>query len=773
MKSGMKCITTGLFKIFILTLSWGSLQAQVLKNLPQLGKDPVKEVIEAMTLAEKVNLVGGMGRLGDAPQEVSGIRMYGVPGAAATTYPIPRLGIPAIILSDGPAVVRIDPHRQNSEKKYYATAFPVATLLASSWDKELVKEVGTAFGKEILEYGVDVILAPGMNIQRNPLGGRNFEYYSEDPYLSGHIAAAMVNGIQSEGVGATIKHLAVNSEETNRLRHSSELTERTLREIYLSGFEIAIKESNPWLVMSSYNLINGIFASESSELLTTILRNEWGYGSCVVSDWGAGLNSVEQMKAGNDLIMPGNWELTKAIYDAVNEGRLDEKILDRNIERILSVIAKSPSLKKYAYSDQPPFEANGKIVRRAAAESMVLLKNEKSTLPLDKNQKIALFGCTSYDNMAGGFGSGGVHKAYNISLNQGLTSAGFEVDSKLVKVYDEYVKEQNKIWKIDNPMEISPSIPEMEVSESWIKLLAKQMDVAVITIGRNSGEGSDLSEKAFGLIPEEAKLIENVSREFHAMKKKVIIVMNISNVMEVASWRNYADAILLAWQGGQEGGNSITDILCGAVNPSGKLTASFPMTYRDVPSYNNFPGTPKDASNPECSLYEEGIYLGYRYYNTFGIRPAYEFGYGLSYSHFAYSDLKISSDIFHKKMKVQITITNKGEYPSKEVVQLYLKAPAIRLEKPVNELKGFAKTKLLQSGESQVLEFELDSSSLASYDASLSSWIAEKGKYTIQMGASSLDIRKKATFKLVDDILVERCHTVLPLKREIKELTHK
>ena len=249
--------------------------------------------------------------------------------------------------------------------------------------------------------------------------------------------------------------------------------------------------------------------------------------------------------------------------------------------------------------------------------------------------------------------------------------------------------------------------------------------------------------------------------------------MNISNVMEVASWRNYADAILLAWQGGQEGGNSITDILCGAVNPSGKLTASFPMTYRDVPSYNNFPGTPKDASNPECSLYEEGIYLGYRYYNTFGIRPAYEFGYGLSYSHFAYSDLKISSDIFHKKMKVQITITNKGEYPSKEVVQLYLKAPAIRLEKPVNELKGFAKTKLLQSGESQVLEFELDSSSLASYDASLSSWIAEKGKYTIQMGASSLDIRKKATFKLVDDILVERCHTVLPLKREIKELTHK
>jgi len=772
MEIRMKCIQMNLLKLILLSLPWIGLQAQGVHGLPQLGKDPIPEIVKAMTLGEKVNLVGGMGRLGDAPQVLPGIRMYGVQGAAATTCPIPRLGVPAITLSDGPAGVRIDPYR-NGEKKYCATAFPSGTLLASSWDKGLVEEVGIAFGKEILEYGVDVILAPGMNIQRNPLCGRNFEYYSEDPYLSGHIATAIVNGIQSQGVGATIKHLAVNSEETNRLRHSSELTERALREIYLRGFEIAVKESNPWFVMSSYNLINGIFASESSELLTTILRDEWGYKNCVVSDWGAGLNSVQQMKAGNDLIMPGNWELTKAIYDAVNEGRLDEKILDRNVERILSVIAKSPSVRNYAYSDKPPFKANAEIVRRAAAGGMVLLKNEKSTLPLDKRQKIALFGCPSYDNIAGGFGSGGVHKAYNVSLNQGLVSAGFDIDSKLEKAYIGYVEVQNKIWKNDNPMEISPAIPEMEVDGAWIKQLAEQTDVAVITIGRNSGEGVDLTEKAFCLIPEEMKLMEEVSKEFHAMKKKVIIVMNISNVMEVASWRHYADAILLAWQGGQEGGNSIADILCGAVNPSGKLTASFPMNYQDVPSYNNFPGTPKDAANPDYSLYEEGIYVGYRYYNTFGVKPAYEFGYGLSYSSFAYSNLEMSSDIFQEKMNVKVTVTNKGKYPGREVVQLYLKAPAVRLEKPENELKGFAKTRLLQPEEAQVLEFELTPSSLASYDTELSGWVAEKGKYTIQVGASSLDIRKKATFKLADDILVEKCHTVLPLQRELNELTRK
>lgn len=411
------------------------------KEYPQLGKASVREVLAAMTLEEKATLAGGMGgidkKLRVNPEPVVGHTLIGVPGAAGVTNPFPHLNIPMLILADGPAGVRIDVHRNNDmSRSYYATAFPVATLLASSWDTELVEQVGKAFGHEAHEYGVDILLAPAMNIHRNPLGGRNFEYYSEDPLVSGRIAAAMINGIESNGVGTSIKHFAANNEETNRLEVSSEVTERTLREIYLRGFEIAVREAQPWTVMSSYNLINGVYTAESRELLTTILRDEWGFQGVVVTDWFGGKDAIAMMKAGNDLLMPGWAEQTQSIIDAVKEGKLEESVLDRNVERILNLIVKCPSFKRYPYSNDPELKKNGKLVRKAAAESMVLLKNDDSTLPLKKNLYVALFGAASYDNIAGGSGSGGVNKAYSIPLSEGLRNVGYRLNDKMKGNYE-------------------------------------------------------------------------------------------------------------------------------------------------------------------------------------------------------------------------------------------------------------------------------------------------------------------------------------------------
>ncbi|HEX7296684.1 MAG TPA: glycoside hydrolase family 3 N-terminal domain-containing protein, partial [Pyrinomonadaceae bacterium] len=462
---------------------------------PRLGTNSVQEVIAAMQIEEKVSLVVGMGFPFPNPSlqsEEDRRTPDKVPGAAGRTHAIPRLGIPSLTLADGPAGVRITPIREgDATHTYYATGFPIATLLASSWDTELVSRVGIAMGSEVRDYGIDILLAPGMNIHRNPLGGRNFEYYSEDPVVAGKIAAAFVKGVQSNGVGTSIKHFAANNQEFNRFQSNSIVGERALREIYLKSFEIAVRESRPWSVMSSYNRINGIPASENSDLLTTILRGEWGFKGFVMSDWWGGTDATLQMQAGNDLLMPGTITQTQAIIKAINNGTLSKTVLDQNVERILNVILQSPSFKNSKYSNEPDLKGNAATARQAATEGMVLLKNETGALPLRSPAKVALVGNASYDLAAGGTGSGNVNKKYVISLDQGLLNAGYTIDDPLRKAYLRFIEqEKEKQPKVD-AFRLPPPIAEMPVDANRLEQLASDADTAIITIGRNSGEFAD------------------------------------------------------------------------------------------------------------------------------------------------------------------------------------------------------------------------------------------------------------------------------------------
>ncbi len=756
---------------------------------PRLGENSIAEVIDAMTVEEKVKLLVGMGFIADIPMlppvdpEHAKVPEK-VPGAAGRTHAIPSLGIPSLTLSDGPAGIRIDPVREDDpDRSYHATAFPVATLMASSWDTSLVRAVGKAFGREAREYGVDILLAPAMNIHRNPLGGRNFEYYSEDPLLSGSLAGAFVDGVESEGVGTSPKHFAANNQEFNRMKSNTLVSERALREIYLKGFEIAVRASQPWSVMTSYNLINGTYTSESRELLTTILRDEWGFAGFVMTDWFGGSDPVAQMNAGNDVLMPGYPQQTQGILEAVARGTLSEAQLDENVERVLRVVLQSPTFKGYEYSDQPDLAGHAQIARRAATEGMVLLKNEDHALPLPPSGTVALFGNASYDLIVGGTGSGDVNEAYSVSLDAGLVDAGYVVEASLQDEYRRYIPDQ-KAQQPEPPMPFlpPPPIPELAVEADRVIRLSREADVAVITLGRNSGEFTDREpDNDFSLTDTEHALIRSVSTAFRAAGKKVIVVMNVAGVIEVASWRDYADAMLLAWQPGQEGGNAIADVLRGKVNPSGKLPMTFPMTYADVPSADNFPGTvlPGEADQAAPSIsgvptevtYDEGIYVGYRYYNTFGVEPAYAFGYGLSYTQFDYSDLQLSASECDDEITVTVVVSNIGATPGREVVQLYLSAPGDALDKPESELRAFAKTGLLHPGESETVTFTMAGTDLVSFDTERAAWIAEAGTYTVKIGASALAIRQQAAFDLPQELIVEQAHNVLVPQVPIDERT--
>ena len=726
-----------------------------------------EETMAKLSLEDKAHFVIGTGMVGFSGDDaVIGATRNIVPGAAGTTYPLDSLGIPAIVLADGPAGLRIDATREGDTATYYCTHFPIGTLLASTWNTQLVEEVGTAIGEEVKEYGADVLLAPALNIMRNPLCGRNFEYYSEDPVVAGKTAAAYIRGVQKNDVGTSIKHFAANNQETNRMNNDAHISQRALREIYLKGFEIAIKESKPWTVMTSYNYINGIYTSESKDLVETILRDEWGYEGTVMTDWFGGKDGAVQMWAGNDMLQPGKAEQFDSIVAGVKSGKLAEADLDRNVQRILKLVEKSPRYQGYKYSNKPDLKAHAQVTRQSAVEGMVLMKNENA-LPFGEGvKKVALYGNTSYDFIAGGTGSGNVNHAYVVSLLDGMKNGGYTVSEELKKSYETYLAEckakaeaamEEAVKKDPNAAQLMRFLPqplpaERQFSADELAAQAADADVAVVTLGRLSGEFLDRKVADFNLSASERSLLEQVCEVYHKAGKQVVVLLNIGGVIETASWNNLPDAILCAWQAGQEGGNSVVDVLSGKQSPSGKFTMTWPVLFTDAYSSKNFPidedpridmmkqGQKGDVRNVDFTDYEEDIYVGYRYFDSFDVPVSYPFGYGLSYTTFDLSDAKVApkGDGF----EVSVVVKNTGKFDGKEVVQLYVSAPDNKAaNKPAKELKAYAKTRLLKPGESQTLTLLVKTADLASFDESASAWVVAEGAYQFLVGVSSQDIK--------------------------------
>ena len=727
-----------------------------------------EEVMSRMSLEDKAHFVIGTGMAGFSGDDaVIGATKNLVPGAAGTTYPLDSLGIPAIVLADGPAGLRIDATREGDSATYYCTHFPIGTLLASTWNTALVEQVGQAIGEEVKEYGADVLLAPALNIMRNPLCGRNFEYYSEDPVVAGKTAGAYITGVQKNDVGTSIKHFAANNQETNRMNTDARISQRALREIYLKGFEIAIKESKPWTVMTSYNYINGTYTSESKDLVQTILRDEWGYEGTVMTDWFGGKDGAVQMWAGNDMLQPGKAEQFDSIVAGVKSGKLSEADLDRNVQRILNLIEKSPRYQGYQYSNKPDLKAHAEVTRQSAAEGMVLMKNG-GVLPFtEKIKNVALYGITSYDFIAGGTGSGNVNHAYVVSLLDGLKNGGYTVSDDLKTAYETYLndckaakeKEIAEMEKKDKQAAMLArfmpgSLPaEKLFSADELAKQAEASDIAVITLGRISGEFLDRNISNFNLSDSERKLVEQVCDVYHKAGKQVVVLLNIGGVIETASWKELPDAILCAWQAGQEGGNSVVDVLSGKQSPSGKFTMTWPVKFSDAYSSKNFPidqdpridmtnqgAKSANVRNVDYTEYEEDIYVGYRYFDSFEVPVSYPFGFGLSYTTFEYSDAKISQT--DDAVTVTVTVKNTGEREGKEVVELYIAAPdAKAANKPAKELKAFAKTKTLKAGESETLTLTVKTADLASFDEAASAWVVAEGEYQFLVAASAQDIK--------------------------------
>ena len=755
---------------------------------PRLNKNNIDEVVAAMTLEEKIELVVGF----RWSKMASGTEKNPVPGSAGATRNINRLGVPHTILADGPAGLRIDATREGTDATFYCTGFPVGTVLASTWNLPLVREVTTAIGNEVLEYGVDVLLAPGQNLHRNPLCGRNFEYFSEDPLLSGKTAAAYVNGIQSQGVGVSAKHFAVNSQETNRIYNNAQVNPRALRELYLKGFEITVKESDPWTVMSSYNKLNGYYTQQNPELLTTILRDEWGFNGIVMTDWGVKAGTVEAVKAGGDLMEPGADVEIERIVEAVKDGRISQEELDRNVRRMLEFVVRTPRFAGYKYSNKPDLTAHAQIARKAAGEGIILLENN-GVLPMAGGMRVALYGVGAYDFIAGGTGSGNVNKAYVRNVAQGLEEAGYKINESLRDWYEKYIAFQ-KI-ELKNNVEQSillgePVIPEMRISRPYMEKRLGETDIAVLVIARNAGESADRRaiDGDWTLTGLEREMMQTIADIYHAAGKKLIVVLNIGGVIETASWKHIPDAVVLAWTPGQEGGAAVADILSGKVNPSGKLPMTFPVNYLDIASSANFPynytgkastdsyesisGKKKDpVKDVDYTDYKEGIWVGYRYFATAGKNVSYPFGYGLSYTTFAYSKptVKVAKD---GTVTATVTVTNTGSAAGKEAVQLYITAPEGGLVKPAFELKAFAKTGLLKPGASETLTFTVDPYTLASFNEETSAWEMAAGNYVAHFGASSADFPVSASFKQAK-AQSWPVHRVLLPQQPVEEITIK
>ena len=738
----------------------------------QLQAGNIDEVVKAMTIEEKCHMVLGRGMHFNDDAKF--------PGTAGSTFSLDRLGIPETYCADSQQGLRMNATRAWDHNDYYPTDFVASPTLASTWDREAAFKIGQGIGNEVREFGLDWILSPAMNLIRNPLCGRNHEYYSEDPYLSGTIAAGYVRGVQSEGTAACPKHFVANNQETNRNNNISQVSQRALREIYLKAFEIMVKESDPWTIMTSYNKLNGPYAVQNRELLTTIVRDEWGWKGMYVSDWNAGDDAVAAMLAGNDMLQPGQPKQYEAILAAAKSGQLPMEVLDANVKRILEYVIKTHNFKKAGHSCNKPccvpmcsaenLKAHAQTVREVGADGIVLLKNS-GVLPLTSKLRVALFGCTSYDWISGGSGFGGTSVGhYTVSLIEGLRSAGYEVYKPLIATYTQHLAaEEKRLFPNGRPpFSLMPPAraDEKQFTADELNAAIEGSDVAIISLGRKSGEAADRSEADFYLKDGEAQLIKAVSEAYHAKGKQVIVLLDICSPMDVASWQDQVDALVCTWQGGQESGFSVADVLSGKVNPSGKLPMTFQIKYGDAYADQFFPANVDDKTlgamfmwgynkdqapkerTPQANIdytnYEEDIYVGYRYFDSFGKPVAYPFGFGLSYTTFAYENMSVSEA--NGVYTVKVDVKNTGSCAGRNVVELFVAAPnSKKLNKPEKELRNYAKTALLQPGQTETVTMQVKTEDLASFNEKVSAWKTDAGRYDFLICSSASTVEAKAS----------------------------
>lgn len=659
----------------------------------------VQTIVDQMTLEEKAALCTG--------------------ASAWTTTPVERLGVPEIIMSDGPHGVRRVPdiHAMASQS-LPATCFPTASCLSATWDVDLLHEVGQALGEECIALNVDVILGPSNNMKRTPLCGRNFEYFAEDPYLSGELAASYINGLQSKGVGASLKHYAANNQEFERFSMNAVVDERTLREIYLPAFETTVKKAQPWTVMCAYNKLNGIYCSEHHELLVDILKNEWGFEGLVVSDWGATHDRVAALRGGLDLEMPGpKPRRVQAVIDAVQSDALDEAVLNEAVRRILRIALKAAERPKQGEFDAAAHHA---LARRVAGEGMVLLKND-GTLPLQNPQRIAVIGRAAKEPHFQGGGSSHINTTMvDIPFDEVQKQAG---GAELTYAEGYPTDESFQQTLIDEA-----------VSN------ASAADVALVFVALPSFKESEGYDRAdLDLTPQQVALIQAVTRA----QPRTVVILNNGSAVAMTDWIDGPAAVLEAWMMGQAGGGAIAEVLFGKVNPSGKLAETFPRRLTDTPAYLNYPG-----ENGEVR-YGERMYIGYRYYEAKDVPVQFPFGHGLSYTNFEYSNIRASATTFKDVdgVEISVDVTNTGSMAGKEIVQVYVHDQSSKLGRPPKELKGFVKLEL-QPGETKTATVALDFRAFAYYHPGYRRWVAESGAFDIMVGASSADIRQSTTVTL-------------------------
>jgi len=671
-------------------------------NINKENSEKIKNLISSMTLEEKASLC-------------SGEDFWNLKG-------IEHLGIPSIMVADGPHGLRKEDLSGDSpvmNPSIPSTCFPTASALASSWDRDLIKEIGIALGEECLQENVSVLLGPGVNIKRSPLCGRNFEYFSEDPYLSGELAAAYIEGVQSKGIGTSLKHFAVNNQETRRMVINAVTDERALREIYLSGFEIAVKKSQPWTVMCAYNQVNGEYCSQNEILIKKILREEWGFNGVMITDWGATVDRIKGLSAGLDLEMPSSYGLhDNIIIQAVKNGTLDEKILEKTVYRLLKMIFKAEEALKKNSTFRYSKDVHHLLAGRAAAESAVLLKNSNSLLPLELTKehiKIAVIGKLAVAPRYQGSGSSLINPTrLDNALEQLRIAAGDNTEIVFNGAYDITVN------KIDNNL-----IREAVLS-------ASNADIVFLFAGLTEEYESEAFDRTtLSLPPGQNELISAVA----AVNSRTVVILSNGAPVEMP-WISTVPAILETYLGGQAWGSAVVDLLLGKVNPSGKLAETFPVHLEDDPSNNNFPGGDHTVE------YRESIYVGYRYYSSAGKNVLFPFGHGLSYTSFKYGRLKANIITENRQFKVclKVSVKNIGKREGKETVQFYVHKKNSSVIRPDHELKAFVKIDL-KSGEKKRVKVELDRRAFAFWDIGVSDWRVEDGEYHILAGSSSSDIR--------------------------------